>query len=196
MAWSSLRVVVVMTVTRICFWLVALFYSLSPFADEYIVQSEDYDPFTQMTELWLKGEISNRQIRDLALRGRYQNSSAANSAHVSFFLDEMQVIARGNSVSGRSAQISVQVDESIFDLDYDLVSMHMMINGHGNGLSSKQKFLLVTFMYRLAAEGWSKSSGVDEMEKHLIYRTLDYLSEMPADYKMWVIAKEIQYPVH
>ncbi|WP_444931096.1 hypothetical protein ACJJIF_04730 [Microbulbifer sp. SSSA002] len=185
-----------MTVTRICCWLVALFYSLSLVADEYIIQSEDYDPFTQMTELWLKGDISKLQIRDLALQGRYQNDSVANSAHVSFFLDEMHVVARGSSVSGRSAQVSIQVDESIFDLDYDLVSMHMMINGHGHGLSSKQKFLLVAFMYRLAAEGWSKSSGADEMEKHLIYRTLNYLSEMPPNYKMWVVAKEIHYPLH
>ncbi|WP_444886266.1 hypothetical protein [Microbulbifer sp. JMSA008] len=185
-----------MAVTRICICLVVLLISLPLAAEENTSAAESYGPLTKMTNLWLRGEISKRQIRELALRGRYVNSSDKDNAHVSFFLDEMQIVARGSSVSGRSAQINIQVNESKFDLDYDLVSMHLLINGHGSGLSNEQKFLLIVMSYRLAAEGWSKSLGIDQMEKSLIYNTLNYLSEMPADYKMWGMAKEIKYPLH
>lgn len=180
----------------ICIWVVALFISLPTLSEDLVTVPQNYSSLAKMTDLWLKGEISRRQIRELALRGRYVNNSKANNAYVSFFLDEMQIVARGTSVSGRSAQIHIQVNESKFDLDYDLVSMHLLINGHGTGLSNEQKFLLIVMSYRLAAEGWSKSLGVDQMEKSMIYRTLNYLSEMPTDYKMWGMAKEINYPLH
>ncbi|WP_020415433.1 hypothetical protein [Microbulbifer variabilis] len=176
--------------------LVAFLFSLPALSEDFVTEPQNYSPIAKMTDLWLRGEISRRQIRELALRGRYVNNSEANNAYVSFYLDNMQIVARGTSVSGRSAQINIQVNESKFDLDYDLVSMHLLINGHGSGLSNEQKFLLIVMSYRLAAEGWSKSLGVDQMEKSLIYRTLNYLSKMPTDYKMWGMAKEIQYPLH
>ncbi|MFA0812360.1 hypothetical protein [Microbulbifer epialgicus] len=185
-----------MPVRRFYIYLIALLISLPALSEDLIIEPKHYGPLSKMTDLWLKGEISRRQIRELALRGRYVNNSDADSAYVSFFLDEMQIIARGTSVSGRSAQINIQVNESKFDLDYDLVSMHLLINGHGSGLSNEQKFLLIVMSYRLAAEGWSKSLGVDQMEKSLIYRTLNYLSRMPTGYKMWGMAKEIKYPLH